>query len=162
LEWASGILSVLALLLLLALLGAILWLVLVIRRSIERTTRGLEQLTRDVQPIIEDTRAMVADTRGMVTRVRADVERVSGAAGAVGDHVRAAADHTADQLKELDGVLDQMRDEVVATGDAAIRALRLVRWMLRSVVGGGRPRRSTRRRRDRVPAEPSSPHAPER
>lgn len=161
LEWASGVLSVLALLLLLVLLGAILWLVLTIRRSIERASHGLEQLTREVHPIIESTQAMVADARATVTRVRADVERVSGAAGAVGDHVRQAADHTADQLRALGGVLDQMRDEVAATGDAAIRALRLVRWMLRAFVGGGRTRRSKSRHRHRAPNEPSSSHASE-
>lgn len=159
LDWITGGVTLLALVLLVLLLIGLVLLVLAMRRGVREVSLAVHRLADDARPLVEDAQGMMTDLHGMVRQVRSDVERLSGAAGTVGDHMRDATDAAAGRLEELGETLDQLQDELestVETASGALRGLRLA--LLGLLMGESTPRRpgTRRRRRERPRAAATS------
>lgn len=127
LDWSTGVLEFVVLLLGAALLGALLLLVLSARRGMLQVTAAVERLVDDARPIMQEASATVAEARSMVATVRGDVSKVSGAAGAIGDQLLDATEATAQRIRDVGAVLDVVQEELEETALAGAQVLRGLR-----------------------------------
>lgn len=152
LDWSTGLLELVVLVLGAAVLAALLLLVLAMRRGALRLAaaaeRLVERLADETGPILREASATVAEARAMVATVREDVGKVSGAAGAIGDQLMDATEATAQRIRDVGAVLDVVQEELEETALAGAHALRGLR------LGGLALLR--RRRKRRRPAPPAS------
>jgi F0F1-type ATP synthase membrane subunit b/b' len=127
LDWSTGILELVVLLLGAAVLTALILLLLAARQGVRRVSAAAERLADDTRPMLQEASATVAEARAMVATVREDVSKVSGAAGAVGDQLREATEATAQRIREVGAVLDVVQEELEETALAGAQALRGLR-----------------------------------
>ena len=157
LEWTSGLLEILVLLLAVGALASLILLLTAMRDGVKQLNGTLERLTNATQPMLSNARAIVEDARDMVATVKRDVSTISGAAAAMGETIRDAADTTAQRIDEVNAVLDVVQEELEETAITAITAVRGVRLGARELLAY-LPRRGRKRRRRPTAHEP----APER
>jgi hypothetical protein len=151
LEWTSGLLEILVLLLAVGALGSLILLLAAMRDGVKKLNGTLERLTNDTQPMLSNARAIVQDARDMVATVKRDVGTVSGAAAAMGDTLLDAADITAQRIDEVNAVLDVVQEELEETAITAISAVRGVRMGAREMLAHLPRRRRKKRRREAAP-----------
>lgn len=151
LEWTSGLLEILVLLLAVGALASLILLLTALRDGVRKFNGTLERLTSDTRPMLSDARAIVEDAREMVATVKRDVSTVSGAAAAIGDTIQDAADITAQRIDEVNAVLDVVQEELEETAITAISAVRGVRLGAREMLAHLPRRRRKKRRRDPAP-----------
>lgn len=123
-EYANGVLQIVVLLLGIATLVALVFLLVSVRRGIDRLNGAVEKLSGDIRPLLSNANEIVVDARKVVARVRGDIERVSDAAGAVSDQLLHAAEVTADRVDDVNAVLDVLQAELE---DMAISTVSTVR-----------------------------------
>jgi hypothetical protein len=148
LEWTSGLLEILVLLLAVGALVTLILLLTAMREGVKKLNGTLERLTTDTQPLLLNARAIVEDARDMVATVKRDVGTVSGAAAAMGDTLLDAADITAQRIDEVNAVLDVVQEELEETAITAISAVRGVRMGAREMLAHLPRRRRKKRRRE--------------
>ena len=145
LEWTSGILQIVVLLLAVGALVAFILLLAGLREGVKKLNATLERLTNDTRPMLANANAMVGDAREMVASVRRNVDTMSNAAGMIGDTIFDAAEVTAQRVDEVNAVLDVIQDELEETAITAVSAIRGVRLgadeQLSRVPSGRRKRR---------------------
>lgn len=146
LEWTSGLLEILVLLLAVGALVSLILLLAAMRAGVKKLNGTLDRLTNDTQPMLSNARAIVEDAREMVATVKRDVGTVSGAAAAMGDTILDAADITAQRIGEVNAVLDVVQEELEETAITAISAVRGVRMGARELMAH-LPRRGRKKRR---------------
>ncbi len=134
LEWTSGLLEILVLLLAVGALVSLILLLTAMREGVRKLNGTLDRITNDTKPLLSGAREIVDDAREMVATVKQDVTAVSGAAAAMGDTILDAADLTAQRIGEVNAVLDVVQEELEETAVTAIAAVRGVR------LKGRRPR----------------------
>lgn len=145
LEWTNGILQFVVLLAGLAMLIALVWLLVTLRRSVMKIDGLLRELVADAKPLISSANDVTKDARAIVATVRKNVDRVNDAAGAVSAQLLYAAETTADRVDEVNAVLDVLQGELEDTAIATAAAVRGIRIGARALT----PRR--RRRRNEEP-----------
>lgn len=155
LDWSSGILELVVLLLGAAVLGSFLLLLLAVRRALLRMTAAAERLIEDTRPILHEASATVGEARAMVATVRQDVNKVTGAAGAIGDQLLDATEATAQRIREVGAVLDVVQEELEETALAGAQALRGLRLSGLALIDRRRrrPRRPPATDGEREPTE---------
>jgi hypothetical protein len=146
LEWTSGVLQILVLLLAVGALISLILLLQAMRDGVQKLNGTLERLNADTRPMLANANAIVGDAREMVATVKRDVAVVSDAAAAMGDTILDAATATAQRIDEVNAVLDVVQDELEETAITAISAVRGVRMGANALTsrlpGRGRRKRS--------------------
>ena len=127
LEWTSGLLQILVLLLAVGALISLILLLRAVRDGVLKLNGTLDRLAADTRPMLADASAIVRDARDTVATVKRDVAVVTDAAAAVGDTILDAAAVTARRVDEVNAVLDVVQDELEETAITAIAAVRGVR-----------------------------------
>jgi methyl-accepting chemotaxis protein len=158
LEWTSGVLEIVVLLLAVGALASLILLLLAMREGLRRLNGTLERLTNDTQPMLANARAIVADARDMVATVKRDVGVVSEAAETMGETILDAARITAQRVDEVNALLDVVQDELEDTAITAIAAVRGVRLGAQELLTH-LPRRRDKRR-DRGDGRTPGPSVP--
>jgi hypothetical protein len=148
LEWTSGILQIVVLLLGVGVLVALTLLILSMRSGVRALNATVDRIAADTKPLLNNAAAIVGDAREVVAMIRTDVERASEAADAIGEQLLHAADVTAQRVDDVNAVLDVLQHELEHTAVSAVAALRGVR--------AGASALSSTRRRPRAP-QPSDP-----
>lgn len=148
LEWTSGVLQIVVLLLAVGALISLILLLMAMRDGVRKLNGTLERLTSDTRPLLANATAITNDAREMVATVKRDVTVVSDAAAAVGDTILDAAAVTAQRVDEVNAVLDVVQEELEETAITAIAAVRGARLgaheLASRLPGRGRRRRSAR------------------
>ncbi len=127
LEWTSGILQIIVLLLGIGVLIATVLLILSMRAGLRKLNETVDRLTKDAQPMLANATAVVGDAREVVAMLRTDVERVTDAAEALSKQLLAAAETTVRRVDDVNAVLDVLQDELEDTALSAVSAIRGVR-----------------------------------
>lgn len=127
LEWTSGVLQILVLLLAVGALVSLIMLLAAMRHGVTKLNASMDRLTSDTRPLLANANAIVDDAREMVATVKRDVSVVSGAAAAMGDTLLDAAAVTSQRIDEVNAVLDVVQDELEETAITALTAVRGVR-----------------------------------
>ena len=145
LEWTSGLVQILVLLLAVGALVALILLLRAVRDGVLKLNGTLDRLAADTRPMLADASAIVRDARDTVATVKRDGAVVTDAAAAIGDTILDAAEVTARRVDEVNAVLDVVQDELEETAITAIAAVRGVRLGAHALAsrfpGKGRPRR---------------------
>ncbi len=140
LDWTSGILQLIVLVLGVATLVTMVWLLITVRRGASAINRILTQFATDSRPLILAATAVVTDAREVVAMLRTDAERVTDAASEISERLLDAADTTAQRVDDVNAVLDVLQGELEDTALATFAAVRGVR-------GGARAFTNRRHRR---------------
>jgi hypothetical protein len=133
LDWSSGVLQLVVLVLGVATLVTMVMLLLTVRQGVTRLNSVLEQFAADTKPLIGKATEVVSDAREVVAMLRTDVERVTDAAGEISEQLLAAADATARRVDDVNAVLDVLQEELEDTAIATVAAVRGVRVGARTV-----------------------------
>jgi hypothetical protein len=159
---ASGILTILACLLLIAVavVGAMVW------PALRRARGRLVAVERDVTPLLASMTRVATNLEVVTASVRSDVEAIHVTVSEANDRARAAVRGAEDRLQRLDSVVGAAQDEIEAAlidVVAAARGVRAGATVLRGILGlaesGGGPPPETRPGRPRAGAE-ASPRGP--
>lgn len=148
LEWASGILQIVVLLLGVVVLVALTLLLLSMRTGVRALHATVDRITADTKPLLDNAAAIVGDAREAVAIIRTDVERASEAAHAIGEQVLHATDVMAQRVDDVKAVLDVLQQELEDTAVSAVAAIRGVR------AGAGALSSRRRRARSTSPSDP--------
>jgi uncharacterized protein YoxC len=151
---ASGSLQLVVLVLGVAALGALVALLLGLRRTMTGLEAQLASLRQEATPLLTRLNDVAADARVVTARLRTDVERVSTAANRLGDTLERAAERTSRRLAAVDRTLAVAQGEVEESVLVASQLLRGVRvgaleWLTGSRAGPAR--RSAREEPEAVP-----------
>jgi methyl-accepting chemotaxis protein len=145
LEWTSGVLQILVLLLAVGALISLILLLGAMKEGVRKLNGTLERIASDTRPLLANASAIVDDAREMVATVKRDVSTVSGAVAVMGDTILDAADVTAQRIDEVNAVLDVVQEELEETTISALTAVRGVRLganeLASRLPGRGRKRR---------------------
>jgi hypothetical protein len=145
LEWTSGVLQIVVLILGVGVLIATILLLLSMRAGLRKFNATIDRLATETTPLLASATAMVGDARGIVSMLRSDVERVNDAAEALSEQLLDAADRTAQRVDDVNAVLDVLQDELEDTALAAVSAIRGVRvgaGAMTAALSRPRPRRT--------------------
>jgi hypothetical protein len=145
LEWTSGVLQIVVLVLGIGVLIATILLLLSIRTGVHKFNATVDRLNTETKPLLDNATAIVGDAREVVAMVRTDVERLTDAASALSERILDAADITARRVDDVNAVLDVLQDELEDSAISAVSAIRGVRVGAGELTGGLRraqPRRS--------------------
>jgi hypothetical protein len=131
---ANGILSIVACLLLVAVVVAVLlgW------RALRRTWTNLTIVQRDFAPVLTTMERVVGNLEGLTATMRSDIEAIHGTIQEATGGVQAVVRIAGDRLQRLDSVVGATQDEVEAAlvdVVAAARGLRAGAVALRGVLG---------------------------
>jgi sensor histidine kinase regulating citrate/malate metabolism len=148
LEWTSGVLQIVVLILGVGVLIATILLILAMRAGLRKFNDTIDRLATQTTPLLASATAIVGDAHGIVTMLRHDVERVTDAAAALSEQLLDAADRTVQRVDDVNAVLDVLQDELEDTALAAVSAIRGVR------VGAGTIAAAFRRPRPRRTSAP--------
>ncbi|MBL0941042.1 MAG: hypothetical protein IBJ03_19315 [Gemmatimonadaceae bacterium] len=124
LEWTTGLLQILVLLLAVGALVTFILLLKAMREGVNSLNTTLSKLSTETQPLLASATAMVGDAREMVTMVRRDVEQVTDAAAAISDELLYAAESAAKRVDDVNAVLDVLQDQLEDSAISAVSALR--------------------------------------
>jgi len=145
LEWTSGVLQIIVLILGVGVLIATILLILSMRAGLQKFNETVDKLTTDAKPLLANATAIVGDAREVVAMLRTDAERVTDAAEALSTQLLGAAETTARRIDDVNAVLDVLQDELEDTALAAVSAVRGVRAGAGELAAGlsqRRPRRT--------------------
>ena len=145
LEWTSGVLQLVVLLLGIAVLIATVLLILSVRAGVRKFNETVDRLSTETKPLLASATAIAGDAREVVAMLRTDVVRVTDAAEALSEQLLAAADRTARRVDDVNAVLDVLQDELEDTALSAVSAIRGVRVGASELTAGlrhPRPRRA--------------------
>ncbi len=145
LEWTSGVLQIVVLVLGIGVLIATILLLLSIRAGVNKFHDTVDRLSKETKPLLDSATAIVGDAREVVAMVRTDVERVTDAAEALSEQILDAADLTARRVDDVNAVLDVLQEELEHSAISAVSAIRGVRVGAGELTAGmsrSRPRRS--------------------
>lgn len=127
LDWTSGILQLVVLLLGVATLLTLVWLLLTVRRGVREINGLVRQFASESRPLIHAATAVVTDAREVVAMLRTDAERVTDAASEISERLLDAADTTARRVDDVNAVLDVLQAELEDSALATVAAVRGVR-----------------------------------
>lgn len=145
LEWTSGVLQIVVLVLGIGVLIATILLILSMRAGVRKFNETVDRLTAETKPLLANATAIVGDAREVVAMLRTDAERVTDAAEALSMQLLGAAETTARRIDDVNAVLDVLQDELEDTALAAVSAVRGVRAGAGELAAGlsqRRPRRT--------------------
>ena len=145
LEWTSGVLQIVVLILGIGVLIATVLLILSLRAGVRKFNETVDRLATDTKPLLASATAIVVDAREVVAMLRTDVVRVTDAAEALSEPLLTAADRTARRVDDVNAVLDVLQDELEDTALSAVSAIRGVRVGASEFTAGlrhPRPRRA--------------------
>ncbi len=145
LEWTSGVLQIIVLILGVGVLVATILLIMSMRTGVRQVTETVDRLSTETKPLLANATAIVGDAREVVAMLRTDVERIRGAAAALSEQLLDAADTTARRVDDVNAVLDVLQDELEDTALSAVSAIRGVRVGASDLTAGMRrptPRRT--------------------
>jgi hypothetical protein len=112
----------------LGLLGAVVFVLLALRKSVQDLTRLLNASSGDISAAAHSVRNVVEDVRGITQSVKTDVGAVSDTIRHVNKGVRRAvrqAEARLDRLDALVGVAQEEAEEFVMSSASALRGVRL-------------------------------------
>ncbi|MGV3708740.1 MAG: hypothetical protein ACO1Q7_07860 [Gemmatimonas sp.] len=135
-DYTSGTLQLIVLVLSVLVLGATAYVMLTLRKAIESTKTIVEKFSADTKPIIKQATEVAADAREVVAMLRTDVERVTSAAGIISDQVLNLADAVEERVDNLSAVIDVVQEELEETALSATATLRGARLGGRALAGG--------------------------
>lgn len=127
LEWTSGVLQIVVLLLGVGALIVSILLILSLRTGVQKFNETVDRLSKDTKPLLASATAIVGDAREVVAMLRTDVERVTDAAEALSEQLLAAAETTVRRVDDVNAVLDVLQDEIEDGALTAVAAIRGVR-----------------------------------
>jgi hypothetical protein len=127
LEWTSGVLQILVLVLGIGVLIATIFLILSMRAGLKKVEATVDRLVQESGPLLASATGIVTDAREVVAMVRTDVEHVADAAGSLGAQLLHAADVTARRVDDVNAVLDVLQSELEDTALSAAATIRGVR-----------------------------------
>ncbi len=127
LDWTSGILQLVVLVLGVATLVTLVALLVTVRRGVVEMTGMLKEFAAEARPVIASATAVANDAREVVAMLRTDVERVTDAASAVSEQLIEAAETTARRVDDVNAVLDVLQSELEDTAISAAAVVRGVR-----------------------------------
>lgn len=127
LEWTSGILQILVLLLGIGVLAAAIVLLIGIKKALDKIETSVEKLTAETRPLLASATGIANDAREVVAMVKIDVERVTDAAAAISEQLLDAAETTARRVDEVNAVIDVLQAELEHTAISTVAAVRGVR-----------------------------------
>ncbi|MEQ1690880.1 MAG: hypothetical protein ABMA00_06310 [Gemmatimonas sp.] len=127
LDWTSGILQLVVLLLGVATLATLVWLLFTVRRGVAQVNGLLQAFATETRPLIVAATAVVTDAREVVAMLRTDAERITDAASEISERLLDAADTTAQRVDDVNAVLDVLQGELEETAIATVAAVRGVR-----------------------------------
>ena len=145
LEWTSGVLQIVVLILGIGVLIATILLILSMRAGVQKFNQTVDRLSTETKPLLANATAIVGDAREVVAMLRTDIERVTEAAEALSEQLLGAADATVRRVDNVNAVLDVLQDELEDTALSAVSAIRGVRVGAGALTAGmthPRPRRT--------------------
>ncbi len=143
LEWITGLMELVVLLLGAVLLVQVLLLLLGLRRLVERSQLLVERIETDTRGILQRVTGLADDAAAMGASVRRNVERLSEAGGAMGDALLSATDTTQRRVDEVNAVLDVLQMELEDLALSVASWLRVLRGLSRRFLRRPRRRRPT-------------------
>jgi methyl-accepting chemotaxis protein len=111
----------------LALLGAVVFVLLALRKSVQELTRLLNSSYGDISAAAHSVRNVAEDVRGITQSVKTDVGAVSDTIRQVNSGVRRAVRRAEARLQRLDamvGVAQEEAEEFVMSSASALRGVR--------------------------------------
>lgn len=145
LEWTSGVLQIVVLILGIGVLIATILLIFSMRAGVQKFNQTVDRLSTETKPLMANATAIVGDAREVVAMLRTDIERVTEAAEALSEQLLDAADTTARRVDNVNAVLDVLQHELEDTALSAVSAIRGVRVGAGALTAGmahPRPRRT--------------------
>ena len=112
----------------LVLLGALVWVLLAMRKTVQELTKLLHSSYGDISSAAHSVRNVAEDVRGITQSVKTDVGAVSDTIRRVNSGVRKAvrrAEARLDRLDALVGVAQEEAEEFVLSSASALRGVRL-------------------------------------
>jgi methyl-accepting chemotaxis protein len=112
----------------LVLLGAVVFVLLALRKSVQDLTRLLNASSGDISAAAHSVRNVAEDVRGITQSVKTDVGAVSDTLRHVNSGVRRAVRRAEARLQRLDalvGVAQEEAEELVLSSASALRGVRL-------------------------------------
>ena len=112
----------------LVLLGAVVYMLLALRKSVQDLTRLLNSSSGDITAAAHSVRHVAEDVRGITQSVKTDVGAVSDTVRLVNSRVRRGIRRAEARLKRLDalvGVAQEEAEEFVLSSASALRGVRL-------------------------------------
>ncbi len=144
LEWTSGVLQIVVLLLGIGVLIATILLLLSMRAGVRKFNATVDRITTETKPLLANASAIVGDARDVVAMIRTDIERVTDAASALSEQLLDAAETTARRVDDVNAVLDVLQEELEDTALSAVSAIRGVRVGTGELAAGLGHRRTRR------------------
>lgn len=153
----------------LILLGALVYMLLALRKSVQELTKLLHSSYGDISAAAHSVRNVAEDVRGITQNVKTDFGAVSDTIRNVNTNVRRAVRRAEARLKRLDalvGVAQEEAEEFVMSSASALRGVRLGAAALkRSFLytrGRGLKRKKRRTFRDERPRDDYKAERPRR
>ena len=112
----------------LVLLGAVVYVLLALRKSVQDLTKLLNSSSGDISAAAHSVRHVAEDVRGITQSVKTDVGAVSDTVRLVNSRVRRGIRRAEARLKRLDalvGVAQEEAEEFVLSSASALRGVRL-------------------------------------
>ena len=112
----------------LVLLGAVVYVLLALRKSVQDLTKLLNSSSGDITAAAHSVRHVAEDVRGITQSVKTDVGAVSDTVRLVNSRVRRGIRRAEARLKRLDalvGVAQEEAEEFVLSSASALRGVRL-------------------------------------
>jgi methyl-accepting chemotaxis protein len=148
----------------LVLLGAVVFVLLALRKSVQDLTRLLNASSGDISAAAHSVRNVAEDVRGITQSVKTDVGAVSDTIRRVNSGVRRAVRRAEARMRRLDalvGVAQEEAEEFVMSSASALRGVRLGAAALKRSFLYTR-RRGLKRKKRRRPLRENDRHAHER
>ena len=148
----------------LVLLGAVVFVLLALRKSVQDLTRLLNASSGDISAAAHSVRNVAEDVRGITQSVKTDVGAVSDTIRRVNSGVRRAVRRAESRMLRLDalvGVAQEEAEEFVLSSASALRGVRLGAAALKRSFLYTR-RRGLKRKKRRRPLRENDRHARER
>lgn len=148
-DYTSGTLQIIVLLLAVVVLGAMVYMLLALRKAITAVTATVDKVYADTRPILAQATAVAGDAREVVAMLRTDVERVTHAAGTLSSQLLNVADATERRMDDVNAVLDVVQgelEETVLSTTAALRGVRMGGRAIAGVMGKSLSQKGARRR----------------
>ncbi len=140
----------------LALLGAIVFVLLALRKSVQDLTKILNSSSGDISAAAHSVRNVAEDVRGITQTVKTDVGAVSDTIRVVNKGVRRVVRRAESRLQRLDalvGVAQEEAEDFVLSSASALRGVRLGAAALKRSFLYARRRNQKRKKRRRVREE---------
>jgi hypothetical protein len=159
-DYTSGTLQLVVLVLAVVVLGAMVFMLIALKRGLDSLKTTVEKFYVDARPIIAQASHVAGDAREVVAMLKTDVERVTHAAGAISDQLLDVADAAERRMDDIRAVLDVVQGELEETVLSTTATLRGVRMGGRAVASALRKSGRAKSRRDEYESRETTREAP--